>query len=225
MNTMENNDALPAREVAFLQCFDRIAMPRDLSSNPYWGSEVGSLTLFLRKYIAAEFYREFCCKDFPFWQIPRYVNNDVKKFIKAAALLWGHVWEMLRRYTSPELPIDLFLMLLEEASLIAPFLLQGDEQSKVACTGILKKIQAENRELESFSNPFPTDTPTGKVVGLMITLASRNNQDRERSMKIVRARMAIASCLKGDRMVKVAEVEGKKTPTERRGRPRKSRAI
>ncbi|MGE5659069.1 MAG: hypothetical protein ACM37W_20940 [Actinomycetota bacterium] len=206
----------------------RSASPADISSNPYWKSEVGGFALCLRRYVASEFYREYIKKDYPDGRLPQYLDKHTKEFIKQVAFLWGQLWELFRAYAEPELPGEAFVSILLESELLAPLLryegLVGGDRT--APPEVLEEIHQQNSQLEKFQNPFKAHSRSWKLTELLIRFGGLSKLNSRRYEKIIGVRTSIASGLTGEHLARVADLHASgKTRPEKRGRTRSKRAV
>lgn len=206
-------------QISIVQCMDRLTNPPDLKTNPYWQREVGLSVLSFRQFVTGEFFRKFLWKEFPLWKMPRQWNKEFKKLIQLTAVLWGETWEMLVLFMFPIHPSGLFSLLVLENSLTTP-IIPSKTLKKLPCTQIIKKMQAQNRELQSFKNPFKEEDEqkTKLIVDEIIQRAALNERFRKRYMQVVRTRMKLLTYLKSSEIEKISEVKGQKSKSERRGR-------
>ena len=197
--------------------FTEIAHPTESVHSRYWKTELGQIHLHMMRLTLGAFIRKRFKKDFnnsslnfKFRQRKLEDRKYAQALVKLETDLWLAVWRVLLTMHSRGChhPAIVLYDLLQEPSglLMCHFQYIPTGESENA-TDIIRKIQYQNRKLQGpspFENPFDEvlQPNTYQFVKCAHLLGDESEEGRREWMTIVKARMRIATNLKGERGVR-----------------------
>jgi hypothetical protein len=152
-----------------------------------------------RRYVTGEFVKGYVDKNFKDLKIPRYWTSQTRKWVQLEARLWGVSWRLIKllSYTALETSAETFKNLIYECKLLC-FIQVIDETTT---TEYIRKLQNENRQLQSLNNPYNLSSSytTWQFINRAIQEANTNPDFYKDYQQVVRVRMEFVSYIKSQR--------------------------
>lgn len=168
---------------------------------PFLKKEIGTLP-FAHQFIfsvLSDFYRSTIDNRAPKTKNPRRIDKSYKRWVDFEVSLVRALWKILEilwvRGFSNLHPVQAFTRVIGENRLVLVSIFCTSEHGNTA-TDNLKRLQKENRQLQTLKNPF-SDCYTAVLIDSVISLADRSDDFRKTEYKnFISARQEIASLFK-----------------------------
>lgn len=147
------------------------------------------------RYVSGEFIRNYIDKSFKSLNMPRNWNKANRTWIRFEAQLWGETWRLIRLLSSTALntSVETFCELICEETLLC-FIKISEETTT---TEYIRKIQSENRQLQSLKNPYEvTSYTTHQFIKRCVLEAERNLDFYKDYQRMIRVRMEFITHIK-----------------------------
>jgi hypothetical protein len=204
-------------DILLAECIDRIVIPHDYESDPYWKTPVGHDLAVTRQLVLGQFVRKFLDKNFSFWKMPHTWSKNSKQIFNCQAEVLGQIWRLVKLLPASQKPRPLFFesIILDYALVLCDSFLEGEEE--VTATEWVKKQQSINRKLHTRNNPFDpkTEPETWRFIEQARKEAERNPSFSKDYAELVRARMAMITAARNSSPKKIDQTGKAK---EKRGR-------